>query len=1082
MRDIKFLRRDVCLVDNAPVFSYVDPAAMLNLTRFSSMGKAIIAIVLIMAFSGPCAAGAGDYLIETWDTSSGLPDSTVHTIAQTPDGYLWIGTENGLARFDGIRFENFVRENTPVLLNPSVDFLQVDSQGTLWIGAGDHVLTWDGRRFNEQMWAWSATDWVSSLLISRTNEIIFVTGEGRLVQGSLMGQGVYQWRSSPAAGPSMFAADAQGEIWRLTKGGLLWRIDASQPKLVVIPAGAGQINKLTADARGGIWLGTEHQLLRLVGGRFCAVPPPAGETDFSVTEIYPMKDGSLWMVGNGSLWKFQDNGWVARAGAWPARFPELRKYIDDREGNAWFGHFGVGLVRLSENGRLQILNAHDGLPSDHVRCLFQDREGNLWAGFDRGGLVRLRKKQFQVLGTADGLSDPVVLGVCEDAAGAIWAGTFGGGLNRWVGGKFTSFNLGQDGSPGYIFSVFPDHAGRLWVSTRENGVFIRENGAFRHPFSTTAIQQPVRAFFEDRGGIIWIGSGAGIFRWRDEKLESFAADTEIGQADVRAIAQDANGAIWIGTHGSGLHRFQAGQHTAFHMTNGLPNEFVRSLYADPDGTLWIGLYGGGLFCWQDGRLLRAAPAKDLPDDVICYFEDDGRGRLWISTHHGLFRVAKADLHAFADGRAKKVPCIAYGKSDGLPALEFSGGIQPAGWRGHDGRLWFGTDDGLISFQPAATTVNPLPPPVVVESLVVDGELLAASTDTGGTVKDVRRDLRIPAGRTQFEFHFTGLSFIAPDKVRFQYRLEGLQRDWMDAGMNRSVAYDYLPPGKYIFHVRAENNDGVWNEDGAAVTFELLPHFWQRWWFRVMIFVLSIGLVWLAYYLRMARLRELEQLRLRIARDLHDDVGANLASLALIAEAMEKQPTFGDPADLRRIALHTIDSLRDIVWFIDPARDNLGDMVLRMRDTAPTLLTGVKFDFQAKIPNPSIHLPPAFRRHIFPIFKEALHNAARHAQASRVDIELDCREGGLLLKIQDDGKGFAEKNITPGNGLRNLRRRAAEMRGAVLIHSIPGRGTTLEFYAPFPQTRGFGFGASWLYLKTRARQPNNSVREKPRTQS
>ena len=545
---------------------------------------------------------------------------------------------------------------------------------------------------------------------------------------------------------------------------------------------------------------------------------------------------------------------------------------------------------------------------------------------------------------------------------------------------------------------------------------------------------------------------------------------------MRGFAEDGEGALWIATQGNGLHRFKEGNHLALHVTNGLPNEFVRSLFTDRDGTLWIGLYGGGLFRWKNEQLARAAPSKDLPDDVICSFEEDDQGRLWISTHHGLFRVAKADLHAFADGRQKHVPCIVYGKADGLPALEFSGGVQPPSWRARDGRLWFTTDQGLISLQPSAMTVNPLPPPVAVEGLLVDGELFASSLDKGAAVQDVNRALRVPAGRTQFEFRFTGLSYTAPDKVRFQYRLDGLEKDWLDAGMNRAVAYNYLPPGEYEFHVRAANNDGVWNEDAAAVTFQVLPHFWQRWWFRGVVILLIIGLAWFAYYVRMARLRELERLRLRIARDLHDDVGANLASLALIAEAMEKQPTFGDPADLKRIALHTIDSLRDIVWFIDPARDRLGDLVSRMRDTAPTLLTGIKFDFEVFITNPDLNVPPAFRRNIFPIFKEALHNAAAHAHASKVNIRLDCRDGALRLRVADDGTGFDEARITPGNGLRNLRRRAAEMNGALRIHTGPGQGTTVEFESPFPQTRGLGFGSRRLYSESLAKPDNHSGHE------
>jgi len=1006
----------------------------------------------------PWLAGAApdDFLIQTWDTASGLPHNTVRSIAQTPDGYLWIGTENGLARFDGVRFENFDRENTPALQNPNIEYLQVDVTGKLWISSKDQVATWDGRRITIPEWPLLAGDQADQLLVSRTNEIYFSTIQGCLIHGRRAEAGNWQWTSTAAAGPSVFAMDARGEIWRLSLGGKLWHMSGSKPYLVPTPEGAGRVNRLAANFRGELLLAADHELLRLAGGDFQPLPPPEGETNMNATELFPMNNGSFWVVVNGTLWQWQAGAWRTKGDPWLFRSPPLRKVMEDRAGNAWFTRFGNGLARLGPDGHLWNLPATASLPVDRVRCVFQDREGNLWAGIDRGGLVRLRTRQFQLLGTAEGLSDPVVLGICQDATGAIWASTYGGGLNRWADGKFTVRNLGPDGSPAYVFTALPDREGRLWVGTRDGGVFLKDGEMFRNVVPTNVLAFPTRALFQDRAGTVWLGSGAGVYCWRGSRLEHFAADTELARADVRGFAEDTAGGLWIGTHGNGLHRFQAGQHLALHTEDGLPNEYVRSLFADQDGSVWVGMYGGGLRRWKDGRLAPAAAARDLPDDVICHFEDDGNGQFWISTHHGLFRVAKAELNAFADGRLKRVACIVYGKFDGLPTVEFSGGIQPAGWHARDGRLWFATDSGLVAVNPAGVTINPCPPPVAVESLLVDGDLFASSRDQGPAVRNLAQKILIPAGRTQVEFHFTALSYTAPENVRFQYRLDGLQQEWMEAGPNRVATYNYLPPGNYAFQVRAANNDGVWNETGARVAFELLPHFWQRGWFRTCAVLGVIGLVWLAYYARMARLGELERLRLRIARDLHDDVGANLASMALIAEAMEKQPAFGEPADLRRIALHTIDALRDIVWFIDPARDRLGDLVTRMRDTAPLLLPGLPFDFEASVPNPDLHLPPAFRRNVFPIFKEALHNAASHARASRVQIRVEAREGRLRLEVRDDGRGFEEEKITPGNGLRNLRRRAQELHGAVRFLSTPGQGTRVEFEAPFPRMRGFRF--------------------------
>lgn len=1013
-------------------------------------------LAMLMLAQPLCAAIPTKFLFQHWDTSSGLPHNTVRAIAQTPNGYLWLGTENGLARFDGVRFENFGRENTPVLQDPNVTFLQAGANGTLWVATGSRLYAWDGWRLTAQPWPVAAGDQIDRLLISRTNEVYFTTVQGCLVRGQRLPVGEWRWASSLPAGPCLFAMDAHGEIWRLTLGGKLWRMNGLEAERVEISDDAGLINYMTADASGRVWLGTENQLLEQAGNQFQPVAPPPGKSRCSVTDIYPTRNGAIWVVADEHLWKREDGDWRLDAGAWPVHQPPLSRLLEDRDGSLWFSQYGHGLLRLDREGHVLTLTTRNGLPGDLVRSLFQDHEGNLWVGIDRGGLVRLRPQLFQSLGTGNGLSDPVALSICEDAAGAIWATTYGGGLNRWVDGKFTHFNLGPDGSPGYLFTVFPDRKGRLWVGTRDNGILVRENETFQRLFPGNAIPAPVRAIFQDRSGTVWLGSGDGVYQWRDGGLDKFAPDTKLAHADVRGFAEDTSGALWIATHGNGLHRFLSGHHLALHITNGLPNEYVRSLYADNDGAVWVGMYGGGLLRWKDGSLKLAAPLKDLPDDVICHIEEDAAGQLWIGTHHGLFRVAKSDLNAFADGRKKNVFCIVYNKHDGLPATEFSGGIQPSGWRARDGRLWFATDTGLVSLQPAAVTINPLPPPVVIESLLVDGELFASSVDKGGTVQDLRHHLRIPAGRTQFEFRFTALSFTAPDNVRFQYQLDGLEKNWIDADMNRVAAYNYLPPGNYEFHVRAANNDGVWNETGATVAFQLLPHFWQRMWFRAAMGGAVIGLVWFVYERRMARLRELEQLRLRIARDLHDDVGANLASVALIAEAMEKQPAFGDPGDLKRIALHTIDALRDVVWFIDPARDQLGDLLARMRDTAPLLLAGIKYDFEVIVPNPDLNLPPAFRRNVFPIFKETLHNTTSHAHAGHVSITLDCRDGVLRLKVKDDGIGFEESKIIPGNGLRNLRRRAAEMNGEVRIQTAAGQGTTVEFEAPFPRTRGFHF--------------------------
>jgi len=996
------------------------------------------------------ATGASEYLVDGWDVSSGLPDSTVTAIAQTPDGYIWVGTENGLARFDGVRFVTFNRDNTPVLENPGMESLCLDQPGRLWIGGKGQLVVWNGEKFAATGCPLAATDKIEKMLASNSNQVSFATSQGCVLQGRMRAGDKWEWTAlfTPAE-DSQFATDAGGRIWRLTGAGELACLEGGVGKAVTLTRNDDPPMKLVADSAGRVWVATEKGLYYADGGDFQMMAPPAGTSQWVVTEMVGAGDGGLWVVAGGKLWKLQNLQWGREAGAWPEHDSPTRPLLEDRTGRLWFGQWGGGLIRVDPEGKLLTLTTQDGLPGDRVRCLFQDQEGNLWAGIDRGGLVRLREKRFQVLGTADGLAAPVVLSVCEDAEGTVWAGTYGGGLSRWSKGKFSTYNFGRDGSKGDVFSVLPDRQGRIWIGTGDNGVFMLSEGEFQRPFPANAMPGQVRAIFEDHRGTIWFGTTAGLYfwSWQEGALRHFDTDPELAQASVGCMAEDTAGVLWVGTHGQGLQRIEGGRGTSFQVANGLPNEFVHALLADASGTVWVGMYGGGLLRCKQNHLAICAPRNNLPDDVICHVADDNKGWLWISSRRGLFRVAKADLNAYADGQRKTVTFIAYGKFDGLPTVEFTGGQQPTGWNGLGDRLWFATVKGLVSLQPNLGTLNTWPPPVVIESLLVDDELFAGPAGSARRLKPAARPLQIPAGKNRIEFQFAGLSFTAPDKVRFQYWLKGLENDWVDGGMSRSATYSYLPPGNYEFHVRAANNDGVWNNTGAVVAFEVLPQFWQRWWFRLLAVALVAALAGVLHHLRVSRLRELQRLRLRIARDLHDDVGTNLASVAVMAEVMKTNPSANDAMVMRQLALRTIDSLRDIVWFVDPACETLGDLVSRMKETGDALLPNLEVAFDASVPNPGVVLAPKFRRNIFPIFKEALHNTAAHAQASRVGITLQCEDGWFYLKIEDNGTGFVEGEVALGNGLRNLRTRALEMNGTIQILGRPGRGTLVEMRAP-----------------------------------
>ena len=369
-------------------------------------------------------------------------------------------------------------------------------------------------------------------------------------------------------------------------------------------------------------------------------------------------------------------------------------------------------------------------------------------------------------------------------------------------------------------------------------------------------------------------------------------------------------------------------------------------------------------------------------------------------------------------------------------------------------------NGLAVVDPASIPFNLLPPPIFIDHIAIEGETdhsaggirrASAGSGEGALGEAVAPVLRVPPGKQRFEFHYTGLSLTAPEKMFFKYKLEGLENEWVEAGGERTAHYSYLRPGDYKFRVVGCNNDGVWNETGASMALIILPHFWQTWWFRIVAAGSVLLLFVAAYEVRLALERRLTRLRLRMARDLHDEVGSNLGAIALLSEVVAKQtPGIAEElVEIRRVAAHTIDSLRDIVWFLDPAADTMSELVMRMKETTRTMLRCAAFEFvangEAEAPKPSLEL----RRNVFPMFKEIIHNIARHAHATHVRIELQFAKRQLLLQVQDDGMGFDEGQIREGNGLRNLRRRAADLGGTMEIRSVPASGTLVIVTAPIP---------------------------------
>ena len=1019
------------------------------------------AVVLLLGGRLFGATESVDYLVDVWDTENGLPNSSVTSIAQTPDGYLWVGTYDGLARFDGVRFVTF---NTPALGHARIQDLFVDASGTLWINTYRGGLTsYRDGIFRREWRGRGEFDVHTVLAASTSNEVLFVTQFGDVLRraGAAGGHGSWTTTAPPQNARLLYqCADSNGTLWFLTRDGRIMEMENGEFKSLTPDSGlkGTRVYTLATVGKGAVWAGTDREIALWDGRKFQTMTPTNGEPSLEVLFILPLRRGGAWVLADGRLRKAVGRRWVEEVTEWRGLLGwasgRSMGLHEDREGGAWFNHYGNGLFHVSPDGPFQRLTTREGLPGDRVWRWFQGREGDFWVGVDRGGLARLRQRQFQVIGPAEGLPARATLSVCEDEQGSMWFGTSGGGLSRWRDGRIDSFPAGSDPSGNFVFSVFAQPGQGLWLSAGagENLCVYRDGQVQRAPWEVHG----VKVILADRAGRVWTGTKTGL-EWRlGETRRAFGVRDGMPASAVRALAEAKDGTLWCGNDDGTLYRCEPDRLEAYRPADALAGLPLWSLLAEPDGTVWAGTFRGGLLRFRNGKFTRATMEQGLPSDVVSQVLDDGRGQLWLGTHQGICRLSKTALNACLDGKTRRVDCVTYGRLDGLPTLECGGNYQPSCWRARDGRLWFATVKGMVSVNPAHLTPNPVPPPVVIEELRVDGERVALGPSR----------LVVPPGRKQFEFHFTALSFIAPDKVQFRYRLEGLDTDWVDAGTRRLAHYSHLPAQDYRFHVQACNNDGVWNEKGSLLAFTVRPYFYQTWWFLTLAGAAIVsgvaGGVQAAarrqYRLALARLQQqhaIERDRARIAQDIHDDLGAGLTQITLLSELARREPAEQVGPHLERIsgaARAMTRAMDEIVWAVDPQHDTLNGLMDYISAYTEDFLRAAGIRCRMDLPpeSPAMRVDAELRYHLFLALKEALNNVVKHARATEVWLRLRLQAGGFTLSVEDNGCGLAAPGaggnvarLSSGHGLPNLQERLASIGGRCRVTGSPGQGTRVE---------------------------------------
>ncbi len=1017
---------------------------------------------------------AGEFITDVWTADDGLPDSCVTALAQSPDGYLWVGTYNGLARFDGVRFAVFDPSNTPAIANSRILRLYADDERRLWINSFDGSMTSfrDGT-FTQEWKGNGEFDPNATLLLASSNQVTFLHNRSSLrskPRSAPPGNGWEKLVATNLVAGGQCVEDGNGMVWFCNPDKHLGQLIGTN--VVLLPASCGlggsRVNCMVTDSHGRLWVGTDAGIALWNGTRFKNATPTNSEAPADVEFLATAEDGGMWAVVNGGVRKAIDRRWILDVESLTNEFAGGLARItaqDDHRGGVWLYGYGRGLWHIAATGKLQMFGSESGFPKKHFRCFFEDREGNLWLGLD-SGLVRISERRFQTIDLGGQIMTKPARSVCEDSQGTVWIGTLGDGLECWQGGTLT--NLPVPGGMGREnpFCVCPDAAGRLWVSAGAEDLFVREHDEFKQVSPTI---HGVKCILADKSGWIWVGTKSGLF-FADKKMPcNFKLYEGTGQNNVRALSEDGRGNLWAGGEDGILFCIGTNATTAFHPADGPSLQPIWSLLAEADGTVWIGTFKGGLLRFRDGKFTRFGIQDGLPDNIICQILADGAGNLWIGSHQGIFRVAKAALDDFARGEIKSVPVTSFGRSDGLPSLECSGGYQPAAWRAQDGRLWFTTLKGAVSVQPDELQLNLMPPPVVIEGMLIDGNSLDATAKAtekslpAGMVYDrEKKSLEVPPGKHQFEFRYTGLSLISSERVKFRYQLEGANNSWVEAGTRRSVLYDLLPSGTYRFHVIACNNDRVWNETGDFLTLKIRPYFYEILWFRILAGLVAGSLlaavVW--FFVTERLRRNLEQLtrqqavereRTRIAQDIHDDLGANLTLIARLGHLARSEKTVERIEKMESTARQAIKSLDEIVWAVNPRNDNLAHLIDYTGQFATDYLYAAGVRCRLDVPEqlPPREVPSNVRHNVFLVIKEALQNIVKHAHASEVWLRISATEQRLRIMIEDNGGGFArEPEDALADGLRNMRQRMKELGGECRIQSRVGTGTEITIEIPW----------------------------------
>lgn len=991
-----------------------------------------LGLILLGALDPRTVAGAGSggtlgedpegrWLIQNWQTEDGLPENSATSVVQTADGFLWIGTFNGLVRFDGVTFRVYDRANTPELPHNGIVNLHLDRDGRLWVSTlrglvVRHGSTWSRIRPDEGQELGPVRTFSE-----RSNGDLLLT----LFDGP-----IYQWVSN-----------------RLER--------------LPTPPGRSDRGYLgLADASGAWWVVQGDFVGRWESGQWRSMMDPSFIPEAGVDQVACAVGlgGRHWILRRRVLIQFQGAEVVGRVELDQNPGPVWNLMVD-RAGGLWIGSYVQGLMEVDPSGRVRRWQAPDMLPSNSVRVMFEDREANLWIGTNGGGLTRFKRRRVQGFGVEDGIVDRSSSSVSADSQGRVWVGSFGQGLMLLDGQqRMAHRDPAWSVLTRYVHCVQVDRADRVWVGVYNRGVWCRSGDAFvRFPLDAT-VSTNVTALFEDRQGGIWVAGGRGAGVIRDGRLQSFGPEHGLPAGGIRGFGEDGQGAIWV-AHAEGVFRLRDDRFEPVPIPGSGDRELpqVQCFLPDTGSGLWMGTSHDGLLHWREGRVRRIGPSEGLPDAAIHGMVEDGAGCLWLGTRRGIVRVRVEDLEAHLAGATHRIPCQLLDRSDGMPGAEVPAGRQPVCGRDRQGRIWFATSRGVAAVRPGEFQINPAVPRTVIEDVTYEAPTGEAGTQPVEMGQVPRRQINaplpdpvtLPRGTRRLEIRFTAPSLVAAEKVRFQINLDEDDSGWRDVGNRRSAFFEGLKPGWHRFRVRACNNDGVWDEPGASLRFHVPAQFWQTAGFQVLVGSaivaeagLLVGLVWVQRRRRRAEVEvQLQRLELShlsrvmavgeltssLAHELNHPQSAILSNAQAGELFLASQPPALD--EVRRIFADIVRDTRRANGIIQRLRSFLQKRDLELEPVDLEVLvreTLVLVDADARARQVTVSLEPpgplprarADRIHLQQVLLnlmlnalDALESVPAGPAARQVVVSIRERDPGTLeVRVRDTGPGIPPEKL------------------------------------------------------------------------